>query len=101
RVARDNARLNRASANIEIVCTAGLGSQRLRGRYHLVLANILLAPLQRLATPIARNLGPDARVVLSGLLRAQAGAALATYRVHGFALERRIPLDGWVTLVLR
>jgi len=101
KVARDNARLNHAGANVEIVRAAGLGARRLHGRYDLVLANILLAPLQRLATPIVRSLTPNARVVLSGLLRGQASAALAAYRVNGLALERRIPLDGWVTLVLR
>jgi ribosomal protein L11 methyltransferase len=37
--------------------------------------------------------------VLSGLLPSQANAALAAYRA--LALERRIDLDGWTTLVLR
>jgi ribosomal protein L11 methyltransferase len=41
---------------------------------------------------------PGARIVLSGLLPAQANAALAAYRAC--ALERRIDLDGWTTLVL-
>ena len=69
--------------------------------FDLVLANILLGPLQRLATPMARLLAPGARVVLSGLLTSQASAALAAYRAQGLALERRIVLDGWSTLVLR
>jgi hypothetical protein len=30
----------------------------------------------------------------------QGTAALAAYRARGFVLERRIVLDGWVTLVL-
>jgi ribosomal protein L11 methyltransferase len=38
--------------------------------------------------------------VLSGLLPAHANAALAIYRAQGLALERRILLDGWVTLLL-
>jgi ribosomal protein L11 methyltransferase len=65
-----------------------------------VLANILLAPLQRLATPIARNLAPGGRVVLSGLLRGQTVAALAPYIARGLILKERIPLEGWMTLVL-
>ena len=40
-------------------------------------------------------------IVLSGLLAAQAGAALAAYRARGLVLAHRIALDGWVTLVLR
>lgn len=101
RVARANVRLNRASAFVEVARADGLGARRLRGRYDLVFANILLGPLQRLATPIVRNVAPGGRVVLSGLLRAQASSAIASYRVHGLMLEQRIPLDGWVTLVLR
>jgi len=100
RVARGNLRLNGAAALVDIARANGLAARRLKGRYDLVLANILLAPLQRLATPIARNLAPGGRVVLSGLLRAQATAALAPYLVHGLRLERRIPLEGWMTLVL-
>jgi ribosomal protein L11 methyltransferase len=78
----------------------GLSVGRLAGRYDLVLANILLAPLQRLATLIVRNLAPGGRVVLSGLLRGQAVAALAPYIARGLILKERIPLEGWMTLVL-
>jgi len=38
--------------------------------------------------------------VLSGLLSSQASAALAAYRLQGLALDRRILLDGWATLLL-
>ena len=86
-----------------VIHAAGLGMRQFRERapFDLVLANILLGPLQRMATPMARLLAPGARVVLSGLLTAQASAALAAYRAQGLALERRIVLDGWATLVLR
>ena len=63
-------------------------------------ANILLGPLQGLATPIARLVATSGQVVLSGLLTAEADAALASYRARGLALVRRIRLDGWATLVL-
>jgi ribosomal protein L11 methyltransferase len=103
RTARANAQLNRAAAYIDISRANGLGPQRLRRRapYDLILANILLAPLQRLATPIARIAAPNARVVLSGLLRAEGDIAVASYRARGMVLERRILLGGWITLVLR
>jgi ribosomal protein L11 methylase PrmA len=100
RVARANVRLNRAAGLVEVMRANGLGVRRLAGRYELVLANILLEPLQRLATPIARNLAPGGQVVLSGLLRGQAGAALAPYIARGLMLRQRIPLEGWMTLVL-
>lgn len=99
--ARENARLNRA--HIEVIRARGLGARRLReaGRFDLVLANILLAPLQRLAKPMADVLAPGGHVVLSGLLTSHAHAALASYRAQGLALTRRIVLQGWTTLVLR
>jgi ribosomal protein L11 methyltransferase len=101
-VARANAHANAVGAIVEIVHGGGLGRARLRdgGPYDLVFANILLAPLRRLAGPIARAAAPGAHVVLSGLLAAQAAAALAAYRAQGLALVARIPLDEWVTLVL-
>jgi ribosomal protein L11 methyltransferase len=101
--ARSNARGNRAGSLVEVARATGLGQRRFRQRapFDLVLANILLGPLQRLARPIARALAPRGHVILSGLLTTHAHAALAAYRLQGLALERRILLDDWVTLVLR
>jgi ribosomal protein L11 methyltransferase len=102
RLARENARLNRAPT-LAIIHARGLADRRFRARapYHLVFANILLGPLKGLAKPIAALVAPGAFVVLSGLLPSQANAALAAYRAHGLVLERRILLEGWMTLVLR
>jgi ribosomal protein L11 methyltransferase len=102
RIARANARKNRAGALVETLHAAGFNASRLAGRarFDLVLANILLQPLQRLAAPMARRLKPRAHVVLSGLLPEHANAAISAYRAHALALERRITLDNWVTLVL-
>ena len=100
RVARANVRLNGAPSLIEVARANGLSTRRLTARYDLIFANILLEPVQRLATPIARNLAPGGHVVLSGLLRNQAAAALAPYIARGLALKARTPLEGWMTLVL-
>jgi ribosomal protein L11 methyltransferase len=102
RAARDNARKNGVGKLIDMVQATGLTAPQIAARapFDLVLANILLAPLQRLAAPLARGLSPHARVVLSGILATQAEAAISAYRSQGLALERRIPLDEWVTLVM-
>jgi ribosomal protein L11 methyltransferase len=98
--ARANAGFNHAGSLVEVIKADGVTAREIRERapYDLVLANILLRPLQRLAAPLMRLTAPGARVVLSGLLASQANAAIAAYR--GLALERRIDLDGWTTLVL-
>jgi ribosomal protein L11 methyltransferase len=100
RAARANAALNRAGSFVEFVKADGVTAREIRDRapYDLVFANILLRPLRRLAAPLIRLTAPGGRVVLSGLLASQANAATAAYR--GLALERRIDLDGWTTLVL-
>jgi len=101
-IARDNARSNRVAGAVEVIQAAGLcaAAFRARGPYRLIFANILLEPLRELATPIARLVAPRGQIVLSGLLTADADAALASYRARGLALVRRIRLDGWTTLVL-
>ena len=101
--ARGNARLNRAGATIAFARAAGVNTRAIaRGApYDLIFANILLGPLLRLAVPLSRLAGPSARIVLSGLLPGHANAVLAIYRAQGLMLERRIRLEGWVTLVLK
>ena len=99
RVARANARLNRAGVMVEIVQADGVAAPRLRAQapFDLILANILLGPLLRLAAPLRRLTARGGRIVLSGIVPAQANAVIAAYRP--FALEQRLDLDGWTTLV--
>ena len=101
--AKANARLNRAAPAITFVHAAGASRKAVMAHapYDLIFANILLGPLLRLARPIRKLAAPGARVVLSGLLLSHANAALSAYRAQGLVLERRIPLEGWVTLVLK
>jgi ribosomal protein L11 methyltransferase len=101
--ARANARLNAAAPAITFVRATGTRARTITAGvpYDLILANILLGPLLRLAVALRALASPRARIVLSGLLPSHANAVLAIYRAQGFVLERRIPLDGWVTLILR
>jgi ribosomal protein L11 methyltransferase len=100
RIARANARLNRAGAMVEFVKADGVTAQSVRDHapFDLIFANILLGPLQRIAAPLKQLMAPGGRIVVSGLLPAQANAAIAAYRP--LVLQRRIDLDGWSTLVL-
>jgi len=99
-VARGNVRLNRATALVRVARGNGISATGLSAAagFDVIFANILLEPLQRLATPLRHRIAPGGRIVLSGLLRRQGNAALAAYRP--LALQKRIELDGWVTLVL-
>lgn len=102
-VARDNARRNGAGDLVEAICAIGFGARHFteRGRFDLVLANILANPLKRLATPMRSHLAPSALVILSGLLPAQANDVIAAYRTNGIVLRKRLELEGWTSLLLR
>jgi ribosomal protein L11 methyltransferase len=101
--ARANTRLNRAAPFITLAHAVSTRSHAIKvgAPYDLIFANILLGPLIRLAVVVRRLAAPGARIVLSGLLPSHANAALAAYRAQGLVLEKRIPLDGWMTLILR
>jgi ribosomal protein L11 methyltransferase len=103
KVARGNARLNGVDALVDFVTGAGVASQRIvaRAPYDLIFANILMGPLKRLAAPTARLVAPHGRVVLSGLLPGHANAVVSAFAAQGLTLERRLVLEGWVTLVMR
>ena len=100
--ARANARLNGVGAFVTAVHAADLRAPEIvrHAPFDLAMANILLRPLQRLAAPLARQLMPNARLVLSGILAAQESAAVTAYRSQGLVLERSFTLDGWATLVM-
>jgi ribosomal protein L11 methyltransferase len=102
-VARENARLNRVARFVKVLHAAGVQARPFRARapYGLILANLLLEPLRQMATPLAGLTARKGHLVLSGLLAAQAPAALASYRARGLVLSRRITLGGWTTLVLQ
>jgi ribosomal protein L11 methyltransferase len=97
--ARENVRRNRAGGLVMVAQADGAGSRalRIRAPFDLILANILLGPLQRIAAPLRRLTAPRGRVVVSGILPSQANAVIAAYRP--LALSRRVDLDGWITLV--
>jgi len=101
--ARVNARLNRAGPMIAFTCANGANVRLVRERapYDLIFANILLPPLKRMAAGLSRLVSHSGSIVLSGLLASHASAALSVYEAQGLRLERRIALDGWVTLLLR
>lgn len=101
--ARSNAQLNRAGPMVTLLHATGTKAPAIsrRAPYDLVFANILLAPLLRLAVPLSRLVAVDGRLVLSGLLPSHTNAVLSIYRAQGLTLVKRTILEGWATLVLK
>jgi len=101
--AAENVRANHLHPWINCHQAAGFRGldERRYAAYELIMANILAAPLRRLAPDMARHLAPGGRVILSGLLRKQAQGVQAVYRGHGLTSEDRIDLGEWSSLLLR
>ena len=101
-IARENARLNRVDARVQVLEAAGLAHPALRrgAPFDLVLANILPGPLIALAPALRRAIGRGGVAVLSGLLNHQQREVAAAWRAHGFRLVRRLQRAGWTALVL-
>jgi ribosomal protein L11 methyltransferase len=102
RVARHNARVN-GLGGLAIVVGDGPAAPAVAARapYDVVAANILAGPLARMAPALARVLAPGGRVVLSGLLLVQERRVLAAMGASGLALEGRVVVGAWPTLVVR
>ena len=101
-VARGNARANGVGPLFRGAVADGLEHPAIReaAPFELVLANILAAPLTRLAPPLARALSPGGIAVLSGLLRNQENLVLSFYRALGLTLVRSLRDGPWSALVL-
>jgi ribosomal protein L11 methyltransferase len=102
KVAAGNARQNGVGPLVQVAWGSGFSAAPLRQRrpFDLVLANILANPLRQMATPMSAHLAGGARVILSGLLSAQAPSVIAAYRARGLILERHIRIEGWSSLLL-
>lgn len=97
RAARGNAELNHAKQWITVLSS----KVKLSDRYDVILANILALPLIAMSRRLSRLVAPGAHLILSGLMAEHAGAVIAAYVRQGLSLERRMLLEGWVTLTLR
>ena len=100
-IATDNARKNGVRPLVRVLKARGFAHPHLGSlQADLVLANLLERALHDLAPNFAQHVAPGGTAILSGLTNTQARGIEARSRAHGFALEKRIILDGWTTLVI-
>lgn len=94
--ARANLQLNGIDGAVKL-SDASVG--RLRRRFPLVVANIILETLLEMAGPLTQRVGARGSLILSGLLHDHVPAVKRRFR--GFRLERRKDRKEWSTLLLR
>ena len=96
--ARENAVLNHVlpALDFEVGDAAASGAG-----FDLVLANIQLEVLERIAAPLAAAVLPGGALVLSGLLEGQDEPAARAYTAHGLAVTSTLAAPEWRAVVLR
>ena len=102
-VAQANVAANELAGRVRCLEAAGFDHPEIAAAapFDLVFANILKGPLLELAQPMGAHVAPDGHAILSGLLGTQADEVLAAYDREGFALEERIDIGEWSSLMLR
>ena len=101
-VAEANLAANAMAGAVETHVATGFAHPALAAAapFDLVLANILKGPLVDLAPDLATALAPGGKVILSGLLTAQADEVTEVYSRYGINLRDRRDIVDWTTLVL-
>jgi ribosomal protein L11 methyltransferase len=101
--AQANAKRNHCAAFMRPVQARGISHPGLQSGapYDLITANILAAPLRKLAHALGRVLAPGGDIVLSGLLPRDVPGIVSDYRMQQIALAGRLDIEGWVTLLMQ
>ena len=101
--AKQNAVINGQRDRIAFLVSGGYHHpkvRRHRGKYDLIVSNILARPLMRLARGMARNLAPGGVGILAGFLVRDEPRVFAAHRMQGLCLAGRVEQNGWVALAV-
>ncbi|MGB7431240.1 MAG: 50S ribosomal protein L11 methyltransferase [Ahrensia sp.] len=101
-VATRNVRLNSSQAYIRCETATGFNHRCFaeEGPFDMIIANILPAPLMRMAPDIERFLMPGGQVILSGILTTQRRRVLSAFALQGLYHRATLVRGEWVTLHL-
>jgi ribosomal protein L11 methyltransferase len=99
---RANAKLNGVAPFIRTAIADGLDHPFIRASapFDLILANILAAPLTKLAPGIGKIAARRGSVILAGLLYWQENYVLSFYRAQGLRLKAVLRDGSWSALIL-
>ena len=93
----DNAETNQVRDKIETFLPDDYQKQHADTQYDIVVANILSGPLAELASMLAGHTKAGGDIVLSGILREQAGHLVETYSQF-FKMDEPVFEEDWVLL---
>jgi ribosomal protein L11 methyltransferase len=98
RNARKNASANHLRGRIDFRVGSG---QSLRGRFGIVVANLLPQELLKAADFLARRVSPEGYLVLSGILKKQEKEIASTFAEKGLKIHASRAGRGWICMVFK
>lgn len=99
RIANENAELN--SVVGKFVARCGDLTEKAKGKYDLVLANIVADVIISLTDNIKSFMSEDATFVMSGIIDTREGDVLAALDKNGFDIIEHKTQNGWVCLIAK
>ena len=99
RIANENAELNEVVGRFTAEC--GDLTEHAKGKFNLVLANIVADVIISLTENIKTYMAEDATFVMSGIIDTREEDVLAALNKNGFDIIERKPENGWVCLVAK
>lgn len=99
RIANENAELNGVVGKFTAKC--GDLTQHAKGKYNLVLANIVADVIINLTDNVKNYMAEDATFVMSGIIDTREEDVLRALDKNGFDIIERKPENGWVCLVAK
>jgi ribosomal protein L11 methyltransferase len=98
RIAAENARLNQFEDRLQLVLG---GANAVDGRWPLVVANLLAAPLIDMAPVLVRRLATRGRLILSGIAESLESEVRRAYQHHGVWHVDSKTRGGWAMVTCR
>ena len=101
-VTRENIDLNQVKF-ISVSQSNGYDSNLVisNGKYQLITANILAAPLIEMAAKAYKSLANNGILILAGFLKSQMQDVLETHQQQGLVLVKEICVENWPALVMK
>ncbi len=102
RVAEDNLKRNGLLGKVKLVKAGNKTNQRLsKKKFDLIVANLFLGELKRLAQYLVAHLAPGGLLAVSGILPHQSAEVVKAYKKLGLQIIKKKEKQGWLLILMK
>ena len=85
----------------ELTFVCGDLDENVKGKYSVVVANIVADVIMMFAPNVRKDMAPDGVFIASGIIDTRADEVIACLEGNGFTIVERYEQGGWNCLVMR